>query len=176
MITFRALQMKDMELLARWQSQPHVARWWPDPADLASITAKYAPRVLAEEGTEVFLIDLDGVPIGLIQRYRHGDHPDWNRAVGIPDAAGIDYYVGEREQLGRGVGSSAISTFAAHTLERYPEVDCVVAVPQQANVASWRALEKAGFARIWSGILDSDDPSDAGPAYVYRLGRARAWA
>ncbi|HEX3907325.1 MAG TPA: acetyltransferase [Mycobacteriales bacterium] len=37
--------------------------------------------------------------------------------------------------------------------------------------ASWRILEKAGFSRIWSGELDSPDPSDEGPQHVYVLSR-----
>jgi hypothetical protein len=40
-------------------------------------------------------------------------------------------------------------------------------VPQQANIASWRALERAGYVRVRAGMIDSDDPSDAGPAFVY---------
>jgi aminoglycoside 6'-N-acetyltransferase len=46
--------------------------------------------------------------------------------------------------------------------------------PQQENVASWRALEKAGFERIFAGPLESDDPSDSGPAFVYALRRPNA--
>ena len=171
-ITFRPLEMDDLGLLARWQSAPHVARWWQEPADIESLTTKYSPRVLAEERTEVFLILVDGSPAGLIQRYRHRDHPDWDRAVGIPDAVGIDYYLGEGALVGRGIGSAAIAAFARAALADYPDIQCVVAAPQQENVASWRALEKAGFSRVWAGMLDSDDPSDAGPAYVYRLDRA----
>lgn len=170
-ISFRPVGRRDMDRLTRWQSRPHVARWWTDPADIASITATYDPRVLAEERTEVFLVEVDGTAVGLIQRYRHRDHPSWDRAVGIADAAGIDYYLGEPDYLGRGVGSAAIAAFAAETLDRYPDIEWVVAAPQQANVASWRALERAGFVRVWSGTLDSDDPSDTGPAFVYRLGR-----
>ena len=49
----------------------------------------------------------------------------------------------------------------------------MVAVPQQANVASWRALERAGYTRWWSGQLDSDDPGDAGPAHLYGIRRTR---
>ena len=56
--------------------------------------------------------------------------------------------------------------------DAYPEVDVVVAAPQQANVTSWRALEKAGFQRRWSGMLDSDEPEDEGPAHVYVIDRA----
>ena len=46
----------------------------------------------------------------------------------------------------------------------YPNI---VAAVQQGNRRSWRALEKAGFSRTWAGQLESDDPSDAGPSYVY---------
>ena len=172
-ITFRSLQMEDMALLVRWQSQPHVARWWQEPADLESITARYAAVVRRTEPAEAFIIELDELPIGLIQRYRHRDHPAWDRAVGVPGAVGIDYYIGEPTHLGRGLGSTAIAAFATDTLQHYPDVDCVVAVPQQKNAASWRSLEEAGFVRVWSGILDSDDPSDEGPAFVYRLGRGK---
>src|SRR5262249_51295034 len=46
----------------------------------------------------------------------------------------------------------------------------------EANTASWRVLEKSGYARVWAARLASDDPTDAGPAFVYRrvLIRARA--
>ncbi|MHB1446310.1 MAG: GNAT family N-acetyltransferase [Acidimicrobiales bacterium] len=171
-ISFRPLTVPDLALLVRWQSSPHVARWWLDPSDIESISAKYSPHIRGEERTQVFIVELDRRPIGLIQRYRHADYQDWDRAVGVPDAAGIDYYIGEPDLIGRGLGSTAIAIFALDTLRRYPEVDCVVAAPQQENIASWRALEKAGFTRIWEGQLDSDDPADEGPAFVYRLSRS----
>lgn len=168
-VSFRSLTAADFGLLARWQSKPHVARWWRDPSDLASITATHLLGVEGDAATEAFVIVLDGQPVGFIQRYRHRAHPEWDRAIGIHDAAGIDYYLGEPATLGRGVGTQAIRLFARQTLAHYCDVRCVVAVPQQANVASWRALEKAGFVREWAGILDSDHPSDEGPAYVYVL-------
>ena len=43
----------------------------------------------------------------------------------------------------------------------------VVVAVQQANRASWRALEGAGFRRQWEGLLVTDDLSDQGPAYLY---------
>ena len=170
-IAFRPLRRADFPLLARWQARPHVSRWWREAADLATITEKYAPRVEGREATEVFVIELGGAPVGIIQRYRMADHPGWAAAVGFGDSAGIDYYLGEEGSIGRGVGSGAIAPFAHLTLARYPEVPMVIAAPQQANVASWRALEKAGFERLWAGQPRSDHPSDAGPAYVYGLRR-----
>ncbi|MFC0526646.1 hypothetical protein [Phytohabitans kaempferiae] len=39
------------------------------------------------------------------------------------------------------------------------------------NVASWRALEKAGFTRIGAGPIEPDNPADDPSHYVYRLDR-----
>ncbi len=118
----------------------------------------------------MFVLEIDGAPAGLFQRYRIDDEPDWRRAISVATdarAAGIDYYLGEEALTGRGLGTQAVATFTAASLAHYPDVDAVIAAPQQANVASWRALEKAGFVRLWAGTLDSDDPGDAGPAYIY---------
>jgi aminoglycoside 6'-N-acetyltransferase len=167
-IAFRPLAPADLPMLAGWLGAEHVTRWWCEPSDLASVEAKYHPRVVgADDTAEEFVIELDGRPIGLIQRYRHADSPDWDAAVGIPDAAGIDYLIGVPDLVGRGVGAAAIRAFVPTVLAAYPDIEVVVAVPQQANVASWRALEKAGFTRVRSGDIESDDPSDAGPSHVY---------
>jgi aminoglycoside 6'-N-acetyltransferase len=170
-LAFRPLQLADLPLVARWQSLPHVARWWREPADRASITSRYSPTIDGRDPTEVFIIDFEGEPIGLIQRYLLSDNPDWADAIGVQDGAGIDYFLGEQTILGKGLGARAIARFASDTFVRYPAVPLVVAVPQQDNVASWRALERAGFQRLAAKRLESDDPSDAGPAYIYGLSR-----
>ena len=68
-------------------------------------------------------------------------------------SAGIDYLIGEPGLCGHGYGTAAIALFTALTFRRYPQARAVVAAPQQDNVASWRALERAGFSRWWSGLL-----------------------
>jgi aminoglycoside 6'-N-acetyltransferase len=170
-VSFRPLERADLPLLARWQSNPHVAEWWRAPADLASITRKYSPRLDGLDPTEVFVIEAGGQPVGVIQRYLLADNPDWAATIRVADGAGIDYYIGEQSFTGRGIGSRVIGDFAEDTFARYPSAPTIAAAPQQDNVASWRALEKAGFERLWAGQLNSDDPSDAGPAYVYVLAR-----
>jgi aminoglycoside 6'-N-acetyltransferase len=168
---FRPLQFVDLHLVARWQSRAHVAHWWREPADLASITSRYSPTIDGRDPTEVFIIEFEGEAIGLIQRYLLSDNPEWAAAIGIQEGAGIDYFIGEEAMVGRGLGARAIARFAEDTFVRYPAVPMVVAVPQQDNVASWRALERAGFQRLAAKRLESDDPSDAGPAYIYGLTR-----
>jgi RimJ/RimL family protein N-acetyltransferase len=119
----------------------------------------------------VFVIELAGRTVGIIQCYRHADHADWDRAVGVPAAAGIDYLIGEAAHCGHGIGSATITGFAPQVFARYPDVAVLVAVPQAANYASRRALEKAGFSLLDERQLDSVDPSDAGPSAVYALAR-----
>jgi aminoglycoside 6'-N-acetyltransferase len=173
-LSFRPLERSDFALVSRWLGTPHVARWWMEPADAASVEAKYGPCVDGTDPTAVFVIASGLQCIGMIQRYRLSDDAAWDRAIGMPGAAGIDYLIGEPEWLGIGVGVLAIAAFTDDVFVAYPDVSAVVAVPQQANTASWRALERAGYVRVRAGMIDSDDPSDAGPAFVYARHRDTA--
>ncbi len=175
-VTTRPLTGNDLVQVSRWLAEPHVAAWWKDPADLASVQQEFLPSIEGDDPTEVFIIEVAGRAAGLIQRYLVDDDPGWARAMQATGAvsgcaAGVDYLIGESALTGRGYGTAAIATFTGLTLERYPQAGAVVAAPQQANVASWRALARAGYTRWWSGQLDSDDPGDAGPAYLYGIRR-----
>jgi aminoglycoside 6'-N-acetyltransferase len=170
-IAFRPLCRGDFALLSVWLEREHVARWWPDPHDPASLEAHYGPSIDALDPTEVFVTLVEDRPVGMIQRYLVADYPEWERAVrsaGVTEpAVGIDYLIGEPDLIGRGLGPRVISAFVAETWARYPEVPQLVVAVQQENRHSWRALEKCGFERVFAGMIDSDDPSDAGPSFVY---------
>jgi RimJ/RimL family protein N-acetyltransferase len=173
-ITIRPLARDDFSLLHRWLTTTHVRAWWRgEPATPDGVERKYGPRVDGRTPTRVFVIEAAGHPVGIIQCYRHANHPDWNRAVGIDAAAGIDYFIGEPDQLGRGIGSRAIASFTQHVFALYPDLDTIVAAPQADNRPSRRALEKAGFTLHGERRLDSDDPSDSGPSAIYTLARPR---
>jgi aminoglycoside 6'-N-acetyltransferase len=174
----------DLPMLARWLAQPHVGEWWRDePADRAAVEAKYGPCIDGDDPTELFVIEelspagqAPGRPVGMIQRYLFADEPDWVAVfdgivdVDVDGAAGIDYLIGEPDAVGRGLGAAAIAAFTELVFDWRPVPSIVVTV-QQDNRASWRVLERAGFQRVWAGELDSPDPSDQGPEYVYRRGR-----
>lgn len=172
---FRPLQRADLALLAQWLAAPHVQRWWREASDLASVEKEYGPAADGIDPTDVCIVEEDRRPVGMIQRYRLVDYPEWARAMPAghtcPDGAGIDYLIGDQTRIGQGLGGRVISAFVEETWARYPDVPSVVVAVQQANRRSWRALEKAGFRRAWAGMLDSDDPSDEGPSYVYELAR-----
>jgi aminoglycoside 6'-N-acetyltransferase len=166
-VATRPLTWDDLPVLHRWLNSPHVRDWWRgELVTFTDIARKYGPCITGVVATRVCIIELSGEAVGLIQCYRHVDHRDWDRAVGINAAAGLDYLTGEVGRCGQGVGSAAISLFAPWVFACYPDVAVIVDAPQVDNYASRRALEKAGFALLEERQLDSDDPSDAGPSAI----------
>jgi aminoglycoside 6'-N-acetyltransferase len=168
----------DLPLVSEWLAEAHLQRWWRDPGAPAGVEDKYLPRLRGDEPTEMFTIVWRQEPVGFVQRYLLRDHPDWRRtledATGSPfeDAAGIDYAIGRPDLIGRGIGGLVVASFSRRLFDDLPETDRIVVTPQAENVASCRVLEKAGYELRWKGMLDSDDPGDAGPAALYVLERS----
>jgi aminoglycoside 6'-N-acetyltransferase len=173
---FRRLERADLPRLAGWQAEPHVARWWGPPPDLLALENEYGPGIDGSDPTQFFIAELDGTAIGLIQRYRYRDYPTADRQMQLPGAAGIDYYIGEPHLTGRGIGPRLISQFVEQLFLDYADADCVGVGVLQENRPSWRALEKANFKRLRSQHLESEDPWDTGPGYVYVRWRSPAGA
>jgi aminoglycoside 6'-N-acetyltransferase len=170
-VEFTPLDRAQFSLLGEWLAAPHVEPWWREAYDPASIEARYGPAVDGTDPTEHFMIRWDGQPIGFIQRYLIDDNPDWKQALtaaAVPEPAlGLDYLIGREDLLGQGLGPDIIDRFVRDAWRRYPHAVAAVADVDPDNRRSWRALEKCRFHRVWSGTIDSDDPSDNGPAYVY---------
>ena len=173
----RPLTRDDFGLLSRWLAAPHVQQWWRQPSSLEAVEQEYGAAVDGKEPTDVFVVEWDGRSIGIIQRYRLSDYPKSQAVLAVTgtpaEAVSVDYLIGEPDQIGRGIGPQVIERCVADSWVKYPDVSAVVVPVQQENRRSWRALEKVGFERAWSGMLDSDDPSDDGPSYVYVLRRGR---
>jgi aminoglycoside 6'-N-acetyltransferase len=169
------MERRDLPLLYHWLREAHVAEWWREvPPDLETVEAMYGACIDGDDPTELHVIEVDGEPAGMIQRYLIADEPEWLSAFeGICDvsnAAGIDYLIGEADLIGKGVGSAVVAAYVPLVFAWQP-VDSIVVTVQQSNPASWRILEKAGFERIYSGEIESADPSDEGPEHVYVLRR-----
>jgi aminoglycoside 6'-N-acetyltransferase len=179
-IAFRPLARRDFGSLSEWLNAPHVKIWWREEADAESIEERYGPIVDRVDPTEVFVIERDEQAIGLIQRYRFDDNPAWQATLSVTDtpeeAVGIDYLIGLVHLTGRGLGPEVIGKFVRETWDRYSDVAAVVVNINEDNRPSWRALEKIGFSRVWTGPLVSDDPSDEGASHVYVLHRPAPWA
>ncbi|MBV8980930.1 MAG: GNAT family N-acetyltransferase [Acidimicrobiia bacterium] len=152
-ITFRRLVDDDLPLLHRWLNDPDIVRWWEgDDVSWDGVVRDYGSG-REPDATEFWIAALDGRDVGWIQCWPTEDEPDeaapwWELGVDRT-AAGIDYLIGDAVDRGRGIGSAVIRAFVADVVfGLHAAWAQAAAAPLEANAASWRALEKAGFRSV----------------------------
>ena len=175
-ITFVRLRRDDFPLLAKWLSEPTVARWWDHETTPEALENDFGAGIDGAEPTHVFLAWFEGRPFGLIQRYAIADYPEYVEELSTVcqqprGAVSIDYLIGEPDCRGRGLGAAMIAAFVADSWAAYPDASAVVVAMHQANAASWRAVARAGFRRIAEGELTPDNPIDNRDHYIYQVDR-----
>lgn len=136
--TLRPFRMEDLAALVRHANDPTVA---------AHLTDSF-PHPYTEENGRAFLeqaiepvplrrcIDIGGECVGAI-----GLHPKadlWRRNMEM------GYWLA-MEQRGKGIMTEAIKQMVALGFATFPEVVRIYATPFGSNIASQKALEKAGF-------------------------------
>jgi len=132
--------------MQKWLAAPHVAIWWNEPFDLASLEDKYGPGIDGREPMHVYLIELDRFPIGWIQWYRWRDFPMHAIQLGADhSSAGIDLAIGEIEMTGHGLGPAVIRQFGINYIFTHGDLAAIVADPSASNLHSVSAFKKAGF-------------------------------
>ncbi|GII84709.1 hypothetical protein Ssi03_26990 [Sphaerisporangium siamense] len=176
MITWRRLTEQDFPLLREWLEQPHVARWWNHDTSPEGVARDFGPATRGEDPSEDLLVFHDGRPLGLVQRSKYADVPEYVAelapVVKVPEGAvGIDYLIGDPARVGVGLGTEMIRTVVERTWTDIPAATCVLVPVSAANRRSWRALEKAGLRRVAEGDLEPDNPIDDWAHYVYRIDR-----
>ena len=162
-IASRPLERGDLIQMREWLELPHVREWWDEYDD---VEGHYLPRIEGDDPCRVFLILLDGEPVGMIQTYLVGDDRDeWPSEIGS-DEAGVDLFIGEAELIGSGLGPRAIRRFVEEIVFADARVTACIADPDARNTRSLRAFEKAGFERAGE-FTRPDEP----PQVLVRLRR-----
>src|SRR5918998_1496641 len=164
-LTWRPLAADDLPMLAEWLREPQVGRWWNHDSSPQGVERDFGPSVRGEEPGEDLVVLLEGRPVGLLQRSVIADYPEeldeFATLVEVPEGAvELDYLIGEPNLRGRGLGARMIAAAVADTWQTRPGVSAVLVSVVAANVASWRALEKAGLTRIAEGLMIPDNPAD----------------
>lgn len=175
-LNWRRLTAVDLPLLAQWLREPQVARWWNHESAPEAVERDFGPSVRGEEPGEDLIVSLGGEPVGLVQRSVIGDYPEdlvqFAAIVDVPEGAlEVDYLIGDAARRGRGLGPRMIAAVVEDTWQAYPDAPAVLVAVVAANVASWRALEKAGLRRIAEGPMSPDNPVDDPLHYIYRIDR-----
>jgi len=174
--TWRRVTPTDFPLLGGWLAQPHVRRWWNHEFTPAAVARDFGPTCRGAEPNEDLLVFADGEPVGLVQRCRPADYPDYLAdleplADVSPETMTLDYLIGEPARVGHGLGAAMLRAIIAATWIEHPRTDRIIVPVAVANRASWRALEKAGMRWIAEGELPPDNPVDDGQHYVYAIDR-----
>jgi aminoglycoside 6'-N-acetyltransferase len=151
-----------------WLQREHVRRWWDEHASHEDVAEHYLPSIEGRRPVDLYLILLDGRPVGFIQRYLVADHPDFAARIGLgAGVAGVDLFLGEEELTGKGLGSEVLRRFVSDVVFAEPGTTACIADPDLRNAASLRAFEKAGFRRVGEFL----EPEDGELHAIVRLDR-----
>jgi aminoglycoside 6'-N-acetyltransferase len=175
-VELHPLRRADFPLLARWLAEPLVARWWAHETTPEAVERDFGPAVDGAEPTLMYLGWADGQPIGLVQVYPIASYPEYvAEFAGVcavpPGALSIDYLVGEPSARGRGLGAGLIAAGVARGFADHPDAHDVLVPVAAANVASWRALRRAGALWYAEGEMTPDNPVDPREHVVHRFVR-----
>ena len=156
------LARADLHLLSRWLVEPRVATWWADDPAPAAVAAHYAGVLDGTDPTHVLVASADGVGFGLVQWYRLADEPAYAAELAalteVPDGAGsIDYLVGRPDFRGTGHADAMVRAVVRRAAAS--GVSALVVAVHADNRASWRLLERCGFAQVARGELAPDNPT-----------------
>jgi aminoglycoside 6'-N-acetyltransferase len=180
-VELRPLRRADLPLLARWLAEPLVARWWAHETTPEAVERDFGPSLDGADATALYLgwAAYDGTtarPFGLVQVYPIAAYPEYVEELTpvcpVPlGALSIDYLVGEPAARGRGLGAGLIAAAVARGFADHPGASDVLVPVALGNVASWRALERAGGHRFAEGELTPDNPADPRDHVVHRFTR-----
>jgi aminoglycoside 6'-N-acetyltransferase len=176
-IAFRPLRRDDFPLLTTWLAEPRVARWWNHETTPEAVERDFGPTIDGHDATEMFVAHLGERPFGFVQRYPVAAYAEYLAELTAitdvpPGALSIDYFIGEPDLRGRGLGAAMIAAFVDRSFTAHPDARDVLVPVSTANAGSWRALQRAGFRRVAEGELAPDNPRDGRDHYVYAIRRS----
>lgn len=155
---FKPLTSEDLPMLHEWLQRPHVAEWWREPTHLDQLERDYLPHPSNASSTRAYIALLEGEPIGFIQSYvALGSGDGWWENETDPGTRGIDQFLANSDQLGRGLGSTMVNAFVQQ-LFNDPAVTKIQTDPSPDNVRAIRSYQRAGFV-IDSKVITPDGPA-----------------
>jgi aminoglycoside 6'-N-acetyltransferase len=157
-INFEPLNGSHFHLLLKWLEMPHVKKWWDQKIHWTPelIQEKYGSYVKGykwEQGRkkpfQAYIITANNNPIGYIQSYNAYDFPREDSILlqGLPKSlAALDFFIGEDEYLGKGLGSESLRQFLKEYID--PIYQACFVDPDIMNIHAIRSYDKAGFRAI----------------------------
>ena len=158
-VTLRPAGPADLELLRRWDEQPHVIA--SDPNDDWGWETELAR---SPDWREQLIAEVDGRPLGFIQIIDPAREETHYWGAAPENMRAVDLWIGEAADLGKGYGTQMMRL----ALERCfadPAVLSVLLDPLKSNTRSHRFYERLGFRCMGQRRFGKDD------CLVYRVDR-----
>jgi RimJ/RimL family protein N-acetyltransferase len=140
----------DYARVVGWRNSPHVREWWdPDEPLLTMDRAveEYRPGIGGAAPERLAVIEVAGVPVGLVQYYPWAAYREELAAMGltIPAGAwGLDLFIGEPDRVDQGIGSKTVRLLCDYLMAEEGASAVALGVDRD-NLRARRAYEKAGM-------------------------------
>ncbi len=152
-VLLRPATVHDLELLLRWDEQPHVVA--SDPSD----GWDWETELTRDPDWRWQLIaEVDGRPVGCVQIIDPAREETHYWGDCAPNLRAIDIWIGDAADLSRGFGTSMMR----QALERCfadPAVTAVLVDPLRSNVRAHRFYERMGFRFVEHRVFGEDECS-----------------
>jgi aminoglycoside 6'-N-acetyltransferase len=158
----RPANLGDLELLRRWDEQPHVVE--SDPNDDWGWEVELGRN---HDWREQLIAEVDGRPVGYLEIIdpAREDIQYWGDVP--PNLRAIDIWIGEEADLGKGYGTTMMK-MAIERCFADPAVTAILIDPLASNTKALRFYERLGFRFVEARRFGEDD------CLVYRLDRPAA--
>ncbi len=151
-ITFKKAQKSNKDLVQGWLKKAHVKEYWDNSEEMWENFESYLKgrKVLFD----YWICFYDKVPFGMIMT-SDASEPEpgqkepldhfipWLESEGM--TLTIDFVIGEKSFLGKGLGSQTLQKFAE---VQDPNVTAFLVDPEVKNERAVHVYEKAGFAKV----------------------------
>lgn len=147
MYSLRKLEEKDIEMVKSWLYQEYIAKWFGDATGwLNEIKGRNDEYNFIHH----FIVEAGQKAIGFCQYYNYNQSPFEDSENLQPNGTyGIDYLIGEKNLLGKGIGKKLVKLISDKVIEENKNVIRIVADPiieeTRTNVASIKVLEANQF-------------------------------
>ncbi len=138
--TFTKLTPTDLPMIMEWLERLHIAVWFGDPNEWREeIEGNWI-----SDWIWAFRVDHQDRAFGFAQCCWCDRAPEGEWSQMPPKTLGLDYFIANKEDTGKGLGYGMIESFI-ELVVREREPDYLMADPVPQNRASVKTLEKLGF-------------------------------
>lgn len=138
---------KDYRLLTKWYQFDYVYNYFEQRIlNYNEIVNKYYPRTLNDSNIVVEMIEIDKIPIGIIQ-YKLLEETDKKLyQIKCNKAYEIDIYIGEKQYHGLGIGQKAINIVCTRLFNEN-QADLLIMCPLKENHRAINCYLKCQFVK-----------------------------